>query len=113
MQTLTRDYYQECINALFSCAETCDVCASKCLDEENVKNLTKCIRLDADCAQMCRMTASFMSRGSQFSRQLAGLCENVCNACADECEKHKQMEHCKKCAEACRYCAGECNRMTR
>jgi hypothetical protein len=113
MQTLTRDIYQKCIDACYSCAETCDVCASKCLDEEEVKALARCIRLDIDCADICRMAATYMSRGSEFARKMCGLCADVCNACADECEKHKHMEHCKKCAEACRYCAGECTRMAR
>lgn len=113
METLTRDYYQKCIDACYACAETCDVCASKCLDEEDVRTLARCIRLDADCADMCRLAAAYMARGSQFARKLCSLCADVCNACADECEKHKHLKHCKKCAAACRACAGECARMAR
>lgn len=113
METLTRDYYQECIDTCYACAVTCDVCASRCLDEPDVKVLARCIRLDADCAAVCRTAAMFMARGSEFARQVCALCAGVCNACADECEKHKLMEHCKKCAAACRACAGECARMAR
>jgi hypothetical protein len=29
-------------------------------------------------------------------------------ACAEECEKHAHMDHCRKCAEACRHCAEVC-----
>jgi HD superfamily phosphodiesterase len=32
-------------------------------------------------------------------------------ACATECEKHSDMEHCKECADACRKCAAECKAM--
>ncbi|WP_255497938.1 four-helix bundle copper-binding protein [Flavobacterium sp. I3-2] len=37
----------------------------------------------------------------------------ICNACAEECEKHVAMgmEHCRECAEACRKCAQACEEM--
>jgi hypothetical protein len=113
METLTQDYYQKCIDTCYSCAETCDVCASSCLGEQDVKMLARCIRLDNDCAMICRAAATYMARGSEFARQVCSLCADICNACADECEKHKHMEHCKKCAAACRTCAGECERIAR
>jgi hypothetical protein len=57
-----------------------------------------------DCMDMCMMASCFMSRGS----------ENVCEACAMECEKlQDKMEECRQCAQACRMCAQECRNMTR
>jgi hypothetical protein len=35
----------------------------------------------------------------------------VCEMCADECDRHSHMAHCRVCAEACRKCAAECRRM--
>lgn len=72
--------------------------------------MARCIKLDMDCAQICRMAASYMARRSEFAQALCRLCADACQACGDECAKH-QMDHCQRCAEACRRCAEECRRM--
>jgi len=41
---------------------------------------------------------------------ICALCEKICQACADECGKHK-MGHCQECAAACKRCAEECRTM--
>ena len=41
----------------------------------------------------------------QYTKKLLGLVAEVCEACAEECEKHQHMEHCRLCAESCRKCA--------
>jgi hypothetical protein len=41
----------------------------------------------------------------QTLMHFAKKCEEACIACATECEKHSDMEHCKECADACRKCA--------
>jgi hypothetical protein len=110
---MTEQQYQECINACMECAITCDFCASACLNEENVKNLRRCIRLDLECAAICRAAAEVMSLNGQFSEQLCSLCAEVCHACAEECQRHAEMgmEHCRACAEVCRKCAAVCEEM--
>jgi len=70
--------------------------------------MTECIRLDLDCAQMCSLTAAFVSRGSNHAKNLLKECSEICKNCADECGKHAQIEHCKVCAEACRICSEAC-----
>ena len=72
--------------------------------------MTGCIRLDMDCAAICRLAAGYMARGSEFAHELCRLCAEICEACGRECGKHPQ-EHCQACAQACRRCATECNRM--
>ncbi|WP_415807187.1 four-helix bundle copper-binding protein [Bordetella muralis] len=72
--------------------------------------MARCIKLDMDCAQICRLSASYMARGSEFAQALCRLCAEVCQSCADECANH-QMDHCQRCAQACRQCADECRRM--
>jgi hypothetical protein len=42
--------------------------------------MARCIALDIDCAEICRLAAAYMSRGSD----LAGA---VCDMCADECRR--------------------------
>ena len=38
------------IEALSDCEQACTACADDCLSEQNVAELTKCIRLCLDCA---------------------------------------------------------------
>ena len=100
------------IDALNKCIAECNHCTTACLDEENVKMLTQCIKLDIDCAAICTLTASLLARGSEHGKHLMKECIEVCNACAEECEKHAHHhEHCKQCASACRACAAACSEM--
>jgi len=99
-----------CVDACNTCADACDHCATACLAEDNPKLMARCIALDNDCAAICRLAASFMSRGSEHAGYLCGVCADICDSCAEECAKH-DMDHCKACAEACRRCAEECRRM--
>ncbi len=102
--------FQSCIDACNVCANACDSCSAACLREDDVKAMARCIGLDMDCAQICRLAASFMARGSAQAEALCRICADICKVCADECGQH-QMDHCQKCAEACRACAVECRRM--
>lgn len=102
--------FASCIEACNACADACDHCATACLQESDVKMMARCIALDIDCAQICRMAAGFMARGSELASYLCKFCEETCEACGEECAKH-QMAHCQECAEACRRCAEECRRM--
>ena len=72
--------------------------------------MARCIALDMDCEQICRLAASLMARGSQFADAACQLCAQVCEACGQECDKH-QHDHCQACAQACKRCAEECRRM--
>jgi hypothetical protein len=98
------------LKALNDCALECNYCFAACLVEQNVKMLSKCIKLDVDCASICQLTSSLIARGSEHGIHLLKECAEICDACASECERH-DMEHCKACAEECRVCADECRAM--
>ena len=53
--------------------------------------------------------AELLSLDSAYAKDICQLCAEMCNACANECDKHAAMgmEHCKECAAACRQCANE------
>ena len=102
--------YQACIEACNACADACDRCASACLHEDAPKMMTRCIALDIDCAQLCRVAAGFIARDSEMAPALCGLCADLCDACGEECGKHP-MQHCQECAAACRDCAAQCRAM--
>lgn len=109
--SMSHDQFRSCIEACNECAIACSHCSSACLQEPDPKSMARCIALDIDCAEICRLAAAYMSRGSEFAGAICGVCAEVCDACATECEKH-EMDHCKVCAEACRRCAEECRRMS-
>ncbi|WP_026461439.1 four-helix bundle copper-binding protein [Adhaeribacter aquaticus] len=100
--------YQSVIQALNACAATCDHCYSACLQEQDVKMMVRCIQLDRDCAEICKLTASALARGSEVARTLLQACADICKACGDECAQHTHMGHCQECAEACRRCEEAC-----
>ena len=105
----------ECIRACFDGAQACTACADACLGERQVQQLTRCIRLNLDCADVCETTGRVLSRQTAFepsaARALLQACAQICRVCGDECEQHGQhgMEHCRVCAEACRRCEQACD----
>jgi hypothetical protein len=107
---MLHEQFQSCIDACNDCAAACDHCAVSCLKEQDVAKMARCIQLDMDCAEICRLAAAYMARGSDFTADVCETCALVCDACAQECAKHK-MGHCQDCAKACRRCAEECRRM--
>ena len=102
-----------CIEACFHCAGICNSCADACLAEDMVKELTQCIRLDLDCADMCFTAGTMMLRhtgqNGETMQRMIDACAVACRVCAEECERHAAMHmHCKHCAEACRECERAC-----
>jgi hypothetical protein len=108
-----RDKLAACIEACFECAQVCTACADACLSEDMVGELTKCIRTDLDCADICETTGRVLSRHTGYdanlTRALLEACATACKSCGDECERHAGMhEHCRICAEVCRQCEQAC-----
>lgn len=99
--------YQTCIEACMQCAVACERCCDAPRPGPGVSDPSECMRLD--CAQVCRVAATLMSRGSSFVREVCRVCATICQACADEYAQHDH-ESCQHCAEACRRCAEECSR---
>lgn len=106
---MSQDKNKELITMLNECAVECNHCFTACLEEQDLKMLAKCIKLEIDCAEICRLAIAFLARGSQHAEHILKECAEICEACAKECQKHSQMEHCKKCAEVCRKCAEACH----
>lgn len=100
--------YQELIQTLLNCALACENCATACLQEEDVKMMVPCIRLDRDCADLCLQAARLLQRSSDIALQYLLLCEEICRKCGDECAQHEH-DHCRQCAQACRTCADACH----
>ena len=111
-----RQRLRECIEACYECAQACTACADACLGEDMVAELTKCIRSNLDCADVCDTTGRVLSRHTGYdanlTRSVLEACATACQACGDECAAHADMhEHCRVCAEACRRCEAACREL--
>ncbi len=104
--------YKSCIADCTACANHCRQCASACLEQDDAKKLKICIQLNNDCADICELAVRFMLANSPFANRVCNLCEDICNACAIECEKHANISQCEAAANACRACAIVCLEMT-
>lgn len=105
-----------CIAACFECAQACTSCADACLAERSHEGLQRCIRLNQDCADICKATGSILSRQSAFEPAMAQsilqACISACVLCGEECEGHaKHMKHCRICADACHRCEAACKEL--
>lgn len=103
-----------CIEACLDCTQACTACADACLSEQTVADLTKCIRTNLDCADICDTTGRLLSRHTGYdanlTRAVLQACATACRSCGDECQQHASMHaHCRICAEACRQCEQACN----
>lgn len=102
------------LQILANCAAHCRLCADACLGESTsmIGELRRCIRLDLVCADSCestgRMLTISMAEDPALLRMALDHCAVICRACAEECERHSHMEHCRRCAEACRSCEQAC-----
>jgi hypothetical protein len=103
---MVEDQYKLCMQLCQACSDTCIACAAACENEASPMMKT-CISLNMDCAEFCRLTASYLGRNSEFSELVCQDCAEICTACAEECVNH-QADHCIQCAQACRACAEEC-----
>jgi hypothetical protein len=96
------------IDELYFCAAQCTRCYDACLIEKDKDQLKRCMMLDQDCADICRLTGQLLERNSEDADLFLKLSADICERCARECEKHSHLEHCKKCAEVCRKCFEMC-----
>lgn len=99
--------HSELINVLSDCVAHCNYCADACLEEENIKMMVDCIRMDRACAEVCSTTIKLLASGYSDVLGMVGYCYKTCLQCAEECALH-DMQHCKDCAKACRACAEAC-----
>jgi len=109
----TNDTLIRAIEEAYACAQICSSCADACLGEEMVKELTQCIRLNLDCADVCYTTGVVATRRTGSNelviQRMLEVCAEACRLCGDECERHAgHMEHCRICAETCRRCEVAC-----
>ena len=99
--------YHSLLDALARCVAACEYCADACLSGKDIAMQVACIRLDRDCADICRLTAAFIARHSPHAKHIINECIEICQKCHDECAKHPH-DHCQQCAKACQECLEAC-----
>lgn len=97
----------DCLRAVNQCAAACLQCVVGCLDEIEVRAMTRCITLNLECADLCRLAATSIARNSEHLRAILLLCATACDSCFNECSKH-DMTHCQHGAKACKHGAEAC-----
>ena len=103
---------RQCISNCLSCHALCLETAAHCLTMGGEHAAPKHQRLLHDCAQICQTSADFMLRTSHYHGLTCGVCAEVCQACAQECERLVAGDDVmRQCADACRQCAESCGRM--
>jgi hypothetical protein len=103
--------------AMSGCEEQCVRCQTTC--EKATAYIKKAggktassqrLALLADCIAMCKTSAGFLGRDSQFHPKVCKLCADVCASCAKSCEELNDPKL-KDCVEECKKCTESCNRM--
>jgi hypothetical protein len=100
----------DCMAECGACGETCAKTVSFCKREGGAHAAAAHLKLMSDCATMCKTSKDFMSKGSDFQKQVCKVCADACSKCADSCAtlKGKAMADC---AAQCRKCATTCTKM--
>lgn len=104
----TTEKFKAIIDTCYDCATICELCATSSLNE-NASLMLNCIKASRDCAEISRLTALLLARGSDHGMHMLNECAEACDFCADQCEKF-QFEWCKNCVKVCRKCATECRK---
>lgn len=102
---------QECIDNCLNCHSTGVEAINHCLQIGGPHAEPTHIRLLMDCAQVCQTSADFMLRMSDLHPETCGVCADVCERCAIDCERFGDDETMKACAQVCRKCAESCRSM--
>lgn len=100
-----------CILQCQECHSTClQMLSQHCLALGGPHTEQNHFRLMMDCAQICRVAADFMLRGSPHHPHICRECAEICRECATSCARVGDMQ---ECVEACRLCAESCAEMAK
>ena len=112
-RALDKEKLTACIGACFECAPGLYRVRGRVSCRGHDRRAHALHRTDLDCAEICAVTGSVLSRqtgtNDEIVMALLETCRTACRVCAEECKRHAHMhEHCRRCAEACRRCESAC-----
>jgi Cys-rich four helix bundle protein (predicted Tat secretion target) len=91
------------LDAVNNCLDKGQRCIAHCLTAfvEGDVALAKCASKVHEMQAICGGYSYLVAANSEYIREYARVCEQVCSDCEKECMKHKEHIECKACAEAC------------
>jgi hypothetical protein len=102
---------QQCIQACLDCHSACLNTITHCLEQGEQHAEASHITLMMDCAEICQTTANFMLRHSPLQMRTCGICAEICQICAMDCQRFTGNAEMQVCVEMCRRCAESCQQM--
>jgi len=104
---MVQEQYEQLLEVAHECMVACNYSYDQSFKKGDVQMLANCIQLNRECADICSYLEQAISRGSAYVLELATLSATICEACAEECEKHNDDYH-QQCAIASTNCAKVC-----
>ncbi len=102
------------------CIDNCDAChrvlegtTQHCLEKGGDYAKSDLIRVLEDCAQICQTAVDFMLRESPRHRLTCGVCAEICDSAAWQCEQFHDDLEMRRTAQYCRRAAESCREMAR
>lgn len=93
----------ELLDATNDCVDKGQRCITHCLVSfrEGDISLAVCASKVHEMQAVCNAFSYLLAANSVYVKAYAGICEQVCSDCENECLKHKEHVECKACADAC------------
>lgn len=95
------------VDASLNCIKTGQACLSHCMSEfkNGNKKMVDCATSVQEMLTMCDTMSQMASFESKHIKKVAQACIDVCESCANECDKHaKDHITCENCRNACKDC---------
>jgi hypothetical protein len=104
--------HADCQKACQDCARSCNETFHHCYEQvaAGKKEHANALRLVADCAKFCSLSADMVASESPLMVHSCAACAEACKACGAECERFDSAEM-KDCARACHTCEQSCRAM--
>jgi hypothetical protein len=83
---MTDTQHEDAMAQLALCFRLCEECAADCIDQGGA-SLAQCIKLCLACADSCRLCMKAISYDLAHRKEVCRVCAQLCDDCADECEK--------------------------
>jgi hypothetical protein len=81
------------------------------LEKDNINELKEALSILVDCAEICYVTAVYMSQGDTFSEELSRSCAELCEKCACICDVYDDLPY-QASVKACMRCAASCKELS-
>lgn len=111
-EVLNTDEVRECLRDSLDCYQTCTETIARCLITGGKHAAYEHLNLLMDCAKICNTNADFIIRNSPYYPQTCGITADICDECADNCDRFDE-DFMKECSAVCRRCAESCREMAR